>query len=187
MAQNSRITGYTAVVLLVMLAAEGLTVLRIHSMLNLHALIGFALIPPVLLKLASVMYRFVRYYAGDPAYRDAGPPELLMRLLGPVVVVLTVILFATGVELWLFGLGLGSVWLVAHKGSFVLWFIAMTVHVLGHLQRASQLAVADWRDHLRGATFRRSLVAGSILLGLTLLVAMLAYQTPYPIRPENGP
>ena len=53
--------------------------------------------PPVLLKLGGVGYRFARYYVGDPRYRAGGPPELVMRLLGPVLAVLTVTLFATGI------------------------------------------------------------------------------------------
>jgi hypothetical protein len=98
---NARLIGYASVVLLIPLAAEIVTGIR--PGLLAHALIGFLLVPPVLLKLASVGYRFVRYYAGDPRYLAAGPPELVMRLLAPAVVLLTVAMFATGIELWLFG------------------------------------------------------------------------------------
>ena len=51
-----------------------------------HMFIGLVLIPPVLLKLGSTGYRFVRYYAGAPAYREKGPPRPLLRLLAPVLV-----------------------------------------------------------------------------------------------------
>src|SRR5438309_8924201 len=76
---NARLTGYAAVVLLLPLAAEVVTGAR--PGLLAHALLGFLLVPPVLLKLGSVGYRFARYYLGDPRYRAGGPPELVMRLL----------------------------------------------------------------------------------------------------------
>ena len=70
---NARLTAMTAAVLLVLLGAEGITLLRLHSLLWLHVLIGTALVPPVLLKMGSTFYRFVRYYRGSPAYRRKGP------------------------------------------------------------------------------------------------------------------
>src|SRR6516162_11181634 len=79
---NARLTGSTAAVLLVLLAAEGVTVLSVHSLLTPHVFIGMLLVPPVLLKVGSTGWRFVRYYRGSGAYRRKGPPPLLLRLLG---------------------------------------------------------------------------------------------------------
>ena len=95
------------------------------------------LIPPVLLKVASTGWRFARFYRGAPAYRRKGPPPLLLRLLGPVVVILTVVLLASGVGLLLVSPSWLPLLLTVHKASFVLWFGAMTIHVLGHLGRCS--------------------------------------------------
>jgi hypothetical protein len=163
--------------LLIPLAAEVITGIR--PGLLAHALIGFLLVPLVLLKLGSTGYRFVRYYSADPRYRAAGPPELVMRVLAPVVVVLTVALFATGIELWLFGFRFGDQWLTWHKAVFVLWFLAMTVHVLAYLGRAPELAFADSRDRLGGVLARRSLVVASLLVGAVLVLAMLPFTTPF--------
>jgi len=176
---NARLTGYVGVVLAVLLAAELVTGLRFKQLLPAHAVIGFVLVPPVLLKLASVGYRFARYYTGDARYRAAGPPRLAMRLLGPVIVLLTVVVIATGIELWLFGYRFGFVWVPVHHFSAYLWFVTMAVHVVNYLRRAPELAAADWRDHLRGAFTRRSLVAGSLILGAALAIAMLPYPTPF--------
>jgi hypothetical protein len=175
---NARLIGYASVVLLIPLAAEVITGVR--PGLLAHALIGFLLVPPVVLKLGSTGYRFVRYYTGDRRYRAAGPPALVMRLLAPAVVVLTVALFATGIELWLFGFRFGDQWLTWHKAVFVLWFLALTFHVLAYVGRAPELAVADSRDRLRGALGRRSLVVASLLLGAVLVVAMLPFTSPFP-------
>ena len=73
----------TGIALLVLLAAEGITILRIHRLLPAHFFIGLLLIPPVVLKMTSTGYRFVRYYMGDPDYRRAGPPPPLLRLVAP--------------------------------------------------------------------------------------------------------
>jgi len=174
---NARLIGYASVVLVIALAAEVITGVR--PGLLAHALIGFVLVPLVLLKLGSTGYRFVRYYSGDARYGSAGPPELVMRFLAPVVVVLTVALFATGIELWLFGFRFGDQWLTWHKAVFVLWFLAMTFHVLAYLGRAPELALADSRDRLRGVMARRSLVIASLLVGAVLAFAMLPFTSPF--------
>ena len=72
-AGNSRITGGAAAMLLVLLAAEGVTIPLIGSLRGPHIFIGMLLIPPVLLKLGSTGWRFTRYYAGDTRYRRKGP------------------------------------------------------------------------------------------------------------------
>ena len=41
---NARMTGLTAAVLLVLLAAEGLTVLQVHALLTPHVVIGMVLV-----------------------------------------------------------------------------------------------------------------------------------------------
>ena len=176
---NARLTGYVGAILVLLLAGEFVTGLRSKQLLPAHAVIGFLLIPPVLLKLASVGYRFARYYTGEPRYRAAGAPRLAMRLLGPVVVLLTVIVFATGIELWLFGYRFGFFWVPLHHASAYLWFLAMAIHVGNYLVRSTELATADWRDHLRGAFTRRSLVVSSLILGAVLAIAMLPFPTPF--------
>jgi hypothetical protein len=72
---NARLTGGTGAVLVVLLAAEGVTILRIRGLLTAHVFIGLVLVPPVLLKTGSTLWRFARYYLGDPAFRRKGPPR----------------------------------------------------------------------------------------------------------------
>ena len=179
-AANERLTALTGVLLLVLLALMGITVLSVRRLLPEHFLLGFLLIPPVALKLASTGYRFGRYYTGDSHYRRAGPPELLMRLIAPIVVISTVAVFATGIELWLFGLRFGSIWVEAHKLSFAVWLPATAVHVLGHLNRTGQVATEEVSaSDSGGAITRRSLVAASLIAGLVLAAASLTYASPF--------
>lgn len=179
-AGNGRLTALTGALLFVLLALMGVTVLRVRDLLPEHFLLGFLLVPPIALKLATTGYRFTRYYAGDPAYRQAGPPELLLRLVGPLVVVTTIAVFATGFELWAFGLRFGAFWVEAHKLSFLMWLPVTAVHVLGHLGRAGSAAADELAEpRPRAALARRSLVAGSLVLGIVLAVASLTYASPF--------
>lgn len=177
---NARLTGTTAAVLFVLLAAEGLTILSVRSLLTPHVFIGLLLVPPVLLKTGSTLWRFARYYRGDPAFRRKGPPPALLRLLGPFVILLTLAVLATGVALLLVGPALRPGLLFLHKASFVLWLGAMSVHVLGHLADTARLAPRDWmrrtRRDVTGAGLRQWAIAVSLVCGL-LLALMLVGRT----------
>ena len=177
---NRRLTGATAAVLLVLLAAEGVTLLAIRPLVSAHIFIGMLLLPPVALKLAATGYRFARYYTGQEEYREDGPPHTLLRLLGPVVVLSTASLFASGVALAVLG-PQGGVVLGLHKASFVVWFAAMGAHVLAHVLRVPRLASADWGrgDPLPGSSVRRWLLAGSLVAGLVIAVATVHLAGPW--------
>jgi len=70
---NARLTGATGLVLLVLSCAEAATVvLGVRSVLTLHVVIGLLLVPPLLVKVCSVSWRFLRYYRHDEAYRARG-------------------------------------------------------------------------------------------------------------------
>jgi hypothetical protein len=180
---NARLTAVNGVLLLVLLAAEGFTILGVRQMLTPHVFIGMVLIPPVLVKMGSTTWRFGQYYLGAPAYRRKGPPHILLRLLGPIVVVLTVVLFASGVALMFTAQGQLSLLLKVHKASFILWFGAMTVHVLGHLAEVAKVAPRDWRRHSRRevpmAATRQWLLAASLVAGTLLGFVVLTRVGPW--------
>ncbi len=179
---NARLTGMTAVVLLVLLAVEGVTILRIGRLLTLHMVLGMVLVPPILLKIGSTTWRFARYYLGSPAYRRKGPPPALLRLLGPVLVVLTVAVVGTGIALLLGPASVRQQFSFLHKATFILWIAAMTVHVLGHIMDTARLAPKDFyartRRQIRGAGARQWAVVGALCLGVLLAIA---------VAPKVGP
>lgn len=179
---NTRLTAATALVLLVLLAAEGFTILAIGPLLSWHVFIGMLLVPPTLLKLGTTGYRFARYYLRSPAYVRRGAPPALLRLVGPFVVVLTVVLFASGIALLLVA-GSHRLLLAVHKASFVLWFGAMTVHVLGHLAETLRRGGRDWTRRWRSAVPRAGLrqwvLVGAVALGIPLGIAVLPSVGPW--------
>jgi len=185
---NARLTGSIAALLLLLLAAEGVTILRVRELISPHVFIGMLLIPPVIVKIASTTYRFARYYVGTPAYRRKGPPPPLLRLLGPFVVVLTVVVLASGVALLLVSAAQRHSILLLHKASFVLWFGAMTIHVLAHLLDTAKLAPRDWvhrtRRDVTGAAFRQWILVSSLAVGAVLGVLALGRVGPWSV---SGP
>ncbi|MDX6407074.1 MAG: hypothetical protein QOE13_145 [Gaiellaceae bacterium] len=172
---NARLTALTGVVLLALLAAEGVTILDIRGLLAAHVFIGLLLIPPVALKLGAAGYRLLRYYARAADYVRKGPPIVLMRMLvAPGLVAATLVVFATGIALLVVG-PRGGLVLTLHQASFFVWLGAFGLHVLVYALRVPGLVMADWRREspTSGASVRVGVVAFALLLGVTLALAVL--------------
>ena len=99
--------------------------------------------PAVSLKLASTGWRALRYDSGSTPYRLLGPPLLAMRLLAPLLVGATLVLFGSGVAFLATG-DRGGLLLSIHAVSFGIWGVLMIVHVLVDLRRALRHGLADW-------------------------------------------
>jgi hypothetical protein len=173
---NEILTSATAVVLIGLLAAEGYTIVNMRGLVTAHMFIGMVLIPPVLLKLSSTGYRFVRYYSGARAYREKGPPLLPLRLMAPVLVASTIAVLATGVLLLAAGHNSGTL-LGLHQLSFVVFGVVFVVHLLAYLPRTVRSLRADWRSARReavpGAGVRGMLVAAAVGGGAALALSLL--------------
>lgn len=180
-AGNASLTAWTGLILLALFLAELVTLLDVRGLISWHVAIGALLVPPALLKTVTTGWRIVRYYTGSPAYREAGPPPLALRLLGPLVVVSTLAVLGTGVALVLVGeqtsrqpivqgLGLRVDALTLHQASFAVWAVATGLHVVGRLVPALQASVLAGR----GARRRPGLAARGVVLALTVLTAVLA-------------
>ena len=138
----------TGAVLLVLLAVEGYTILRIGRLLTLHVFLGMLLLGPVTLKAGSVLYRFARYYTGSEPYRRKGPPAPLLRVIGPINMLLTACVFGTGIMLAVTGpsnYGGPTGWLQLHRLSFIAWLFFMAVHVLAYVWRLPAILAAEAR------------------------------------------
>ena len=173
---NEILTSATAVVLTGLLAAEGFTIVRMRGLVSAHMFIGIVLLPPVLLKLATTGYRFVRYYTGSRAYRAIGPPLLPLRLLAPVLVATTLGIFVTGVLLLLAGHKSDTLLLI-HKVSFIVWGVVFAVHFLAYTRRVVRSLRTGWGaaggEAVPGAVLRRTLVAATVGGGTALALALL--------------
>jgi hypothetical protein len=171
---NARLTALTGAALLVLLAVEGITLLSLRTMLSWHIFVGLLVVPVVALKLGSTGYKIYRYYTRRADYVEAGPPHLLLRLLGPVVALTTIALLATGIVLIVEKPGNGLV-LLLHKASFAVWVAALGAHVLAHLGRLPRVLQSDLggRADVAGSRGRLLLVAAAVVVGAIIAVALL--------------
>ena len=176
---NEQLTTVTGAILIVLLAVIGFTIPQLRQFISVHLFVGMLLIGPVLLKMASTGYRMIRYYTGDAAYRTKGPPELILRLIGPIVVLTTVVVFVTGVVLLFAGPSHRDPWLMLHKVSFIVWVVFMSLHVLGHLPAVTRaLGIGrTGQEQLAGATpgatGRWIAIAGALVAGLVLAIVLI--------------
>jgi hypothetical protein len=176
---NEQLTAVTGALLLVLLAVLGVTIIRIGQLLWLHLFLGLLLVGPVVLKLASTGYRFVRYYTDARPYRGKGPPHAALRGLAPLLVASTLAVFATGVILLLDGPGSRGRWLMLHKITFFVWIATMVPHVLGHLLelpgslRAAKRADRELTARPAGDVGRAIALASALVMGLVLAIVLL--------------
>jgi hypothetical protein len=177
---NERLTAMVAALLLVLLFLVGLTVPVANAQTRLHVFLGVVVIPPVLLKVATTTWRFIRYYSGSYSYRRKGPPMPLLRLLGPIIVVLTLVMLFSGVGLVIVApVAMHAQLSQIHHVSFFLWFVVMSVHVLAHLRETATFAPRDLfrrtRRQVRGARSRALVTLMSVVVGVVGAWAILPY------------
>jgi hypothetical protein len=168
---NEHLTAVVAAVLLLLLFVEGATLLEIGSLLTVHAFVGVLLIPIVGLKLGSTGWRMLRYYLGSAEYVERGPPSVVLRIVvAPLVILSTLVLFATGMALLALGETEGTI-VGLHKASFIVWVAATSVHVLAHVRRLPGVL----RLKTPGRGIRLALVTGAAVTGLA--IATVAFPT----------
>lgn len=179
-AGNARVTAWTGLLLLVAFVVECGTLLSLHAWISVHIFVGAFLVPLVLVKTATTGWRILRYYTGSAPYRDAGPPPLLLRLLGPLVVLTGLAVLGSGLALIPLGqdtftsLGMFAGQridpLTIHQACFVVWLVVTGAHVLARTVPAWQL--------VRGQTTRpRRVVPGravrTVVIAVTLILAVM--------------
>lgn len=178
---NERLTAAVGVVLIVLLAALGVTILRIRALTSAHLFIGLLLIPPVLLKMASTGYRFTRYYTRDSSYRARGAPPILLRMSAPVVVAATIAVFATGVALLIAGPSASGTLRLLHKATFIVWVAFTALHVLGHLGDVQNAFLArragrvEYNRLAAGSIGRTLSLAGAVTAGLVIAILLIPH------------
>jgi hypothetical protein len=181
-AGNARLTAWLGLVLLVLSVGQLLTLFDVRGFITWHVVIGLLLVPPALAKTASTGWRIARYYAGASAYRTAGPPPLLLRLLGPLVVASTLGLLGTGVLLVLVGPGTGDrTWVsllghgvglvTLHSAVFWVWAASTGLHLLARLVPALRLT-SGREGRVPGGSRRAVALVGAAAAAAVLAVLL---------------
>ena len=176
---NARLTAAIAAIIFILLAVEGVTILQVGPLLIPHVFIGVLMIPVVVLKIGTTTWRFAKYYLGDEEYRRKGAPPIILRMLGPALIALTIIVLGSGIGLVLLPQNFRDQMFFFHKVSFILWFIAMTIHVLGHVVETATLAPRDWVAHTRRdvarASTRQWVLVWGVAVGIPLAMLITSH------------
>ena len=181
-AGNARLTAWLGAILLVGFLVELATLLDVRGLLSWHIVVGVLLVPPALVKTASTGWRIVGYYRGRPAYRRAGPPPMVLRVLGPLVVLTTLAVLGSGLALVALGpdasrnpfmalAGYQIDALTVHQATFIAWAVITGLHTLGRLVPAFRI-LTD-RPRPAGTRLPGRLPRGTVLL-TTLAAAGVA-------------
>jgi hypothetical protein len=166
---NEQLTALAGILLIVLLAVEGATLLNLRALLTVHAFVGMFLLPVVALKLGSTGWRMARYYLGKEEYVRRGPPAFPLRVVvAPVVVASTIVLFGTGVYLLAVHETQGTA-VGLHKASFVVWFASTSIHVLARLVPMSE----SLRVRYPGLALRLGLLTATLAAGAVVATATL--------------
>jgi hypothetical protein len=180
-AGNARITAWTGLLLLVLIAVELVTLLDVRGLISWHIVVGTLLVPVALLKTATTTWRIGRYYSGHQPYRSAGPPPTLLRILGPLVVITTLAELGSGLALIALGpessrrvlftaLGQRIDTLTLHQALFFAFAAATGLHILGR----TVPAVTQVVGRLQHAGATRSRVPGGSGRVAALLLTLVA-------------
>jgi hypothetical protein len=205
---NRLLTAQTGAVLIVLLAVIGVTILRMGQLTSVHMFVGMMLIPIVLLKMVSTGYRFARYYTFEGSYRSVGPPVPLLRMIAPMVVLSTIVVFVTGVVLMIEGPTAHGTLSELHKLSFFVWIAFTALHVIGHIgevpgalsqKREGALSgltteleslpgmrrsvpveeSPEWDAHGTGRAGRLLALSGALVAGLVLALISITWFGPW--------
>jgi hypothetical protein len=203
-AGNARLTAWAGLLLLVVTCAELVTLLDVTGLIGWHVGVGIVLTALALLKTVSTGWRILRYYAGSATYGSAGAPPMLLRLLGPLVVLATMSVLGTGFALIAIGqqashrelfavLGQRVSPLSLHQLSFIAFAVVAGLHLLARLAPAVLLAGGrghrrDPRSVVPGRPGRVSAVTASVLAGAiaVLLVVPSVTGWHHDLRDEHG-
>ena len=162
---NERLTALAGAVLLVLILLELVSSANLHALLPLHIFVGVFLAGPLVVKLGSTGYRFVRYYTKSPAYVRSGPPRLPLRVLAPLLLVTTLAVVGSGIGLVVAGPAQAGLLRPLHSLSVVLW-LALIAALLLYPGAAPWVVLNQAGQKIPGA-----LIEGLALAIVVLLVA----------------
>src|SRR5579872_4100933 len=141
---NERLTALAGAVLLVLLLVEIVSAAILHTLMSIHVFVGVLLAGPLILKLGSTGWRLLRYYTGVPAFVRRGPPQLALRLMGPLLIVTTLVVIGSGIGLVITGPRSAGLLVPLHNLSVLVWLPLIVVHVFAHILPVPRLVADDW-------------------------------------------
>ena len=187
---NERLTTLAGTVLLVLILVELVTTAALHALLTAHVFVGVLLAGPLVVKLGSTSYRFLRYYAGSPAFVRKGPPRLVLRVLAPLLVATTLVLIGSGIGLLVTGPNQPGPLLAAHNVSALLWLPMIAIHTVAYVWRIPRSLADDWShpatEPAPGRGLRLGVNLSMLLFGALAAVFVLPSAAPWVTWIQTG-
>ncbi|MEO8897818.1 MAG: hypothetical protein ABI473_03815 [Candidatus Dormibacter sp.] len=179
---NLRLTSYSGLVLLLLMALVYLTGAFFDPLRQVHFAIGFAIIPLLAVKLTSTGWRAANYYLRREPYRSDGPPQLIPRLLAPLLVVSAIIATLTGVVLWVLGTQRGT-WATLHTDSVVVLAFVLALHTLTYILRAVRASAGGIAS--AEITGEERVMLWTLALALVAAVLAIGVEPPWQGLPSH--
>src|SRR6266566_8096718 len=181
---NERMTGLAGAVLLVLILIELVSAAILRTLLSIHVFAGVLLAGPLVVKLGSTFWRFLRYYTGSPAFVRRGPPHLALRVMAPLLIPTTLVVIGSGIGLVVTGPRSAGPLLPLHGISVLVWLPLIAIHVFAYIWRIPRLVANDWskqagRSLAPGRGRRLGVNLGALLLGAIAAVLLLPGATPW--------
>lgn len=185
-AGNARLTAWTGLLLLGLTVVELVTVLDVEGLISWHIVVGTLLVPLALLKSGSTTWRLIRYYSGHEAYQSAGPPPMLLRLLGPLVILTTLGLLGSGLALIALGrdagqrpflsvLGFDLDTLTLHQALFIAFAVAAGLHLLARFVPALRLVSGRLTGAVPAGRARLCVIGLAVVAAVVTAVLVLGW------------
>src|SRR5438105_4503650 len=181
---NERLTALAGAVLLVLILVELVSSASLHALMPIHIFVGVGLCGPLVVKLGSTGYRFLRYYTRSPTYVHRGPPRLLLRVLAPLLLVTTLVVIGSGIGLVVTGPAQAGPLLPMHNLSVLVWLSMIAIHVFAYIWRTPRLVADDWskpsgRGLVPGRGLRLGVNLGALLAGTVAAILLFPASTPW--------
>lgn len=188
---NERLTALAGAVLLVLIVVELVSSASLHALLPIHIFVGVLLVGPLVVKLGSAGYRFLRYYTGSPAFVRRGPPRLPLRMLAPLLIATTLVVIGSGIGLVVTGPAQAGPLLPMHNLSALVWISLIAVHVFAYIWRTPHLVADDWskpsdRSVVPGRRLRLGVNLGALLAGAVAAILLFPGTTPWVVWSQAG-
>ena len=191
-AGNARLTAWTGLLVLALFLVEVGTVVDLGRFMSWHVVVGVLLVPTALLKTGTTGWRIVNYYTGKPPYRRAGPPPMPLRLLGPLVILVTLAVLGSGLVLIALGplssrtgfltvLGYQVDAVGVHKAAIVAWAGVISLHTASRFIPALRIVTESRRRglHVPGGIPRLMVLVATVLVAAIAATIVFKLSSPW--------
>jgi hypothetical protein len=181
---NERMTALAGAVLLVLILVELASAAILRTLLSIHVFVGVLLVGPLVVKLGSTFWRFLRYYTGSPAFVRRGPPHLALRVMAPLLIATTLVVIGSGIGLVVTGPRSAGPLLPLHGYSVLVWLPLIVLHGFAHIRRVPRLVTDDWsspsgKNLATGRRRRLGMNLGALMAGAAAAILLFPGAAPW--------